>query len=80
MSFGKSKNGKTTDIFHSHDYTKLSHKQRTELAFEKDTGKHKSKMSKDNKLRLQGYAQAKSEQTKAYKYNHPNYKRKTSSY
>ncbi len=74
--FTKSKNGKTTDIFHSQDYLKLSHSKRNNLAFEKDNGVNKSKMRKEDKLRLQGYAQAKKEQFETFKYKNPNYKNK----
>lgn len=69
----KSKNGKTTDIMHSHDYHKSTFQNRRKMAFDK---KYLSNLSDRDKYLMRGYAQAKVEELQAFRYRNPVYKRK----
>jgi len=66
--------GKPTDIVHSSEYNKASFGSRKASAFNKDFLK---KLSRDDKLIMLGYAQAKKEDQIAFNFKNPNYKRKT---
>ena len=70
----KSKNGKVTDIMHSHNYYKATAKQRNDLAFNKQV---LGELSERDKLLMRGYGQRIIEEQNAFKYKNPNYKRKT---
>lgn len=74
--FNKTRNGKETDIFHSADYLSMSYKDRERLAFSKENSAVKSQLTEADKLRMQGYAQAKSEQSKAYAFKNSKKKKK----
>lgn len=72
----KSKNGKTTDILHSHAYYKAPFRMRQEMAFNKE---FRETLTERDKYLMMGYAQAKVEESRAYRYNHKKYVRKNSS-
>jgi len=69
-----SKNGKETDIMHSHAYFKATAKQRNDLAFNKSV---LGELSERDKLLMRGYGQRIVEEQQAFKYKNPNYQRKT---
>ena len=69
-----SKNGKETDIMHSHNYFKATAKQRNDLAFNKSV---LGELSERDKLLMRGYGQRIVEEQQAFKYKNPNYQRKT---
>lgn len=71
----RSKNGKVTDIFHSYPYYKATAKKRNDLAFNKQA---LSELSERDKLLMRGYGQRIIEESQAFKYNNPDYVRKTS--
>ena len=71
----KTKNGKETDIFHSYPYYKATAKQRNDLAFNKEII---SKLSDKDKWLLRGWAEKIVRDNEAFKYNNPDYVRKTS--
>ena len=64
-----------TDIFHSVDYLKMSAKQRNELAFKTDAELKALGVKQDDIKRLRGFAEAESQRSVNWNYNHPNYKR-----
>ena len=70
----KTKNGKETDVFHSYQYYKATAKQRNDLAFNKEII---SKLSEKDKLLLRGLAEKIVRDNEAFKYNNPDYQRKT---
>ena len=70
----KTKKGKDTDIMHSYNYYKATAKQRNDLAFDK---KVLDELSERDKLLMRGYGQRIIEETQAFKYNNPDYQRKT---
>jgi DNA polymerase III delta subunit len=70
----KTKNGKETDIFHSYPYYKATAKQRNDLAFNKQA---LGELTERDKLLMRGYGQRIVEETQAFKYNNPDYVRKT---
>jgi len=70
----KTKNGKETDVFHSYKYYKATAKQRNDLAFNKEII---SKLSERDKLLLRGLAEKIVRDNEAFKYNNPEYQRKT---
>ena len=70
----RTKNGKETDIFHSYPYFKATAKQRNDLAFNKDI---MSKLSEQDKWLLRGLAEKIVRDNEAFKYNNPDYQRKT---
>lgn len=71
-----SKNGKETDIMHSHAYYKATAKQRNDLAFNKTM---LGELSERDKLLMRGYGQRIVEEQQAFKYKNPDYERKTTS-
>ena len=70
----RTKNGKETDIFHSYPYYTATAKQRNDLAFNKSV---LGELSERDKLLMRGYGQRIVEEQQAFKYNNPDYQRKT---
>lgn len=70
------KNGVKTNVLNSYDFYKASYKKRQEGAFNK---KLLSELSPTDKALMRGYAQRIVEEQQAFKYHHPNYRRKTNS-
>lgn len=70
----KTKNGKPTDVFHSYPYFKATAKQRNDLAFNKQL---LSKLSEKDKWLLRGLAEKIVRDNESFKYNNPDYVRKT---
>lgn len=67
------KKGKQTDIYHSYGYAKAPYAMRQQMAFNKDFLGILSQRDKDL---MRGYAQRVVEEQNAFRYNHPQYKRK----
>ena len=65
---------KPCNILHSSFFNSMSYAQRRDFAFNKTELK---KLSSEDQLLMQGYAANIVERQKAYKYKHPDYKRKT---
>lgn len=70
------KNGVKTNVLNSYDYYKATAKKRREGAFSK---KFLSDLSPTDKALMRGYAQRIVEEQQAFKYHHPDYRRKTNS-
>ena len=68
---GESK--QVSDIFHSIDYLQMSAKQRNELAFKTDAELKAMGVKQDDIKRLRGFAEAQTQRSSSYRYNHPNY-------
>lgn len=76
MAKGKfyTRNGKETDVLHSYGWYKGKASMRNAMAFDKV---FLDSLSQRDRNLMRGYAQAKVEQAQAFRYNNPNYQRKT---
>lgn len=73
MAEFKTFKGRKTDILHSTIYAKAKYPMRQAMAFDKP---FLNSLSERDKNLMRGYAQAKVEEMQAYKFKHPDYKRK----